>query len=129
LTTPPAALVVEPSLPERLPIVATLSTLVVTAEDPDLVLYAEAERLGATFALKSATQAELRAAICRILFKAHGSTEPIRAPFERRAQGRRIALATAHKPECRVRERRRDVVKAIQELSTTPISLASGAMR
>ena len=88
---------------------------VVTSAVADPVLRAEAEQLGATFVLKPSTPEELRAALCRTLFRPTGSAEPpIRPPFERRKVERRAAPRPYLHPDRRQNPRRRSVLSAIQ---------------
>lgn len=88
---------------------------IVTSPTSDPVLYAEAERLGATFVLKTVTVDEFRAAVCRTIFQRSDSPQQIRPPFERRTGSRRTAYAASHEPERRVAERRRDVATLLQQ--------------
>jgi DNA-binding NtrC family response regulator len=92
---------------------------IVTSHVTDTVLSAEAERLGATFVPKNVPDHELRAAICRTLFRGPGSAEPIRSPFERRKGDRRNRQSAEHDPERRVGERRRDVAALIQRAAVS----------
>jgi DNA-binding response OmpR family regulator len=89
---------------------------IIRTQISDPLLQLEAERMGATFVLKTAGVAEFRAAVCRTLFRSPDSVDPIRPPFERRHSDRR---ATQHpsdvRPERRVRERRVDPVTSIRE--------------
>ena len=87
---------------------------IVMSRIDDPVLTAETERLGATFVQKNVSGDELRAAICRTLFRT--SPEPIRAPFERR-KTRRRADEQRHEPERRIEERRRELAELIQRLA------------
>jgi DNA-binding response OmpR family regulator len=81
----------------------------------DPLLQLEAERMGATFVLKTAGAAEFRAAVCRTLFRPPDSVDPIRPPFERRHRQRRAAhSASGVQPERRLRERRVDPVISIR---------------
>ena len=86
---------------------------IVTSHIDDPVLYEEAERLGATFVLKSVGAHQFRAAVLRTLFRRTPQGEPIRPPYERRTAGRRQVVAD-HDPELRVGERRRDVTSLIR---------------
>ena len=87
---------------------------IVTSHIDDPVLYDEAERLGATFVLKSVGAHQFRAAVLRTLFRRGPKGEPIRPPYERRTANRRRQVAAAdHHPELRVGERRRDVSSLI----------------
>jgi DNA-binding NtrC family response regulator len=82
----------------------------------DPLLQLEAERMGATFVLKTAGAAEFRAAVCRTLFRSPDSVDPIRPPFERRHDDRRVAQSRSDvHHERRVRERRVDPVTSIRE--------------
>jgi DNA-binding NtrC family response regulator len=86
-------------------------TIIVTSEYPDSVLQRDAERIGATFALKPISGGELLAAVYRTAARrpnAAGELEPIRAPFERRRRERRVNAAAAP-VERRLVNRRRDV--------------------
>jgi CheY-like chemotaxis protein len=84
---------------------------VVTSAAADPVLRAEAEQLGATFVLKPSTPEEIRAALCRTLFRPIGSAEPpIRPPFERRKVERRMTPRPYLHPDRRQNERRRSVL-------------------
>jgi DNA-binding NtrC family response regulator len=87
---------------------------IVTSHIDDPVLYEEAERLGATFVLKSVGAHQFRAAVLRTLFRRVPPGEPIRPPYERRTKGRRHGAAADHEPELRVGERRRDVSSLIR---------------
>jgi DNA-binding NtrC family response regulator len=82
----------------------------------DPLLQLEAERMGATFVLKTASAADFRAAVCRTLFRSADSVDPIRPPFERRQRDRRAAQSPSDvHSERRVRERRVDPVTSIRE--------------
>jgi len=86
---------------------------IVTSAVADAVLQSEAEQLGATFVLKPTRTEELHAAISRTLLR---TTEgPIRPPFERRREERRVALLPFDYPERRVAPRRRDIQMLIQQ--------------
>ncbi len=81
----------------------------------DPLLQLEAERMGATFVLKTAGAAEFRAAVCRTLFRPPDSVDPIRPPFERRHEDRRATQSSSDiHPDRRVRERRVDPVTSIR---------------
>jgi DNA-binding NtrC family response regulator len=88
---------------------------VVMSRIDDPVLTAESERLGATFVQKDVSAEELRAAVCRTLFRV--SPEPIRAPFERRKRERRSDAGPPDEPERRIKERRRDLGELIQRVA------------
>ena len=89
---------------------------IIRTQISDPLLQLEAERMGATFVLKTAGAAEFRAAVCRTLFRSPDSVDPIRPPFERRHRDRRVAEgASAGHPDRRVRERRVDPVASIRE--------------
>ena len=86
-------------------------TVIVTSGYPDSVLQQDAERVGATFALKPFDGAELLAAVHRTAARrpnASGALDPIRPPFERRRAERRQSAAVAS-IERRLVNRRRDV--------------------
>ena len=86
-------------------------TVIVTSGYSDSVLQRDAERVGATFALKPFDASELLAAVYRTAARhpnASGALDPIRAPFERRRAERRQSAALAS-VERRVVNRRRDV--------------------
>jgi len=89
---------------------------IIRTQISDPLLQLEAERMGATFVLKTAGPAEFRAAVCRTLFRGADSVDPIRPPFERRQHDRRVTQgpSDAHL-ERRVRERRVDPVTSIRE--------------
>jgi len=89
---------------------------IIRTQISDPLLQLEAERMGATFVLKAAGAAEFRAAVCRTLFRSPDSVDPIRPPFERRHDDRRVT----HSPsdvhhERRVHERRVDPATSIRE--------------
>jgi DNA-binding response OmpR family regulator len=87
---------------------------IIRTQIADPLLQLEAERMGATFVLKTTTAEEFRAAVCRTLLRETGSLEPIRPPFERRHHERRAAVpASIQQPERRVRERRVDIATLI----------------
>jgi DNA-binding NtrC family response regulator len=86
-------------------------TVIVTSGYPDSVLQRDAERVGATFALKPLDASELLAAVYRTAARrpdASGALEPIRAPFERRRAERRQSAGSVS-VERRLVDRRRDV--------------------
>jgi CheY-like chemotaxis protein len=87
------------------------TAVVVTSAFPDPVLQRDAERAGATFALKPLTDTELLAAVYRTATRRpdeNGALEPVRPPFERRSGERRIA-ASAVAFERRSADRRQDI--------------------
>ena len=90
---------------------------IVTSAAADSVLQSEAEQLGATFMLKPTTTRELRAAVCRTIFRtADSPPDPIRAPFERRQAERRGAIPAAYQPDRRIVDRRRrDALRLIRQ--------------
>jgi len=92
-------------------------TVVVTSGIEDALLQSEAERTGATFALKPVTGEELLAAVYRTALRRPNSDnviEPIRAPFERRRAERRNQTATAGiAVERRQSDRRRDIASVL----------------
>jgi DNA-binding response OmpR family regulator len=86
-------------------------TVIVMSAYADSVLQRDAERAGATFALKPVDPPELLAAVCRTALRAQPATglpEPIRPPFERRRAERRQQAGTAS-VERRQVNRRRDI--------------------
>jgi hypothetical protein len=89
---------------------------IIRTQISDPLLQLEAERMGATFVLKTAGVAEFRAAVCRTLFRPPDSVDPIRPPFERRHGDRRVTESPSdvHR-ERRLRERRVDPVTSIRE--------------
>jgi DNA-binding NtrC family response regulator len=90
-------------------------TVIVTSAFPDAVLQRDAERIGATFALKPLTDAELLAAVYRTAMRrpdAHGTVHPIAPPFERRIGERRTRLAPVS-IERRSSDRRRDIARLL----------------
>ena len=89
---------------------------IIRTQISDPLLQLEAERMGATFVLKTAGAAEFRAAVCRTLFRSPDSVDPIRPPFERRHGDRRVTQdrSDVHH-ERRLRERRVDPVTSIRE--------------
>jgi len=87
------------------------TVVVVTSEFPDPVLQRDADRVGATFALKPLTEEALLAAVYRTVMRradASGAAEPIRPPFERRSGERRMASSVVEF-ERRAVNRRRDI--------------------
>jgi DNA-binding NtrC family response regulator len=88
-------------------------TVIVMSGYADSVLQRDAERAGATFALKPIDASELLAAVYRTALRPQlsiGVPEPIRAPFERRRTDRRQhAAAAAASVERRMVNRRRDI--------------------
>ena len=89
---------------------------VIRTQIADPLLQLEAERMGATFVLKTTSPVEFRAAVSRTLMRKTDSFEPIRPPFERRHRERRAALAMPeHMPDRRVSERRVDISRIIRE--------------
>ena len=65
-----------------------LLAAVVTSDHHDAVLQAEAERLGATFAVKPLGESDMLSIVFRMLFGGADS-HPIRPPYERRSSDRR----------------------------------------
>jgi DNA-binding NtrC family response regulator len=63
-------------------------TALVLSDTPDAVLQAEAECMGATFAVKPISKRDLLAILVRSLYTS-GESGPIRPPFERRQAERR----------------------------------------
>lgn len=89
---------------------------IIRTQIADPLLQLEAERMGATFVLKTTSPQEFRAAVARTLMRKHESFEPIRPPFERRHVERRADHTTTdNMPERRVGERRVDISKVIRE--------------
>jgi hypothetical protein len=89
---------------------------IVRTQIADPLLQLEAERMRATFVLKTAPPEEFRAAVSRTLMRRIDSFEPIRPPFERRHRERRAAhTAPDNMVERRVSERRVDISKIIRE--------------
>ena len=89
---------------------------IIRTQIADPLLQLEAERMGATFVLKTTSPSEFRAAVARTLMRRTDSFEPIRPPFERRHRERRAAHTTPEKtPERRVSERRVDIANVIRE--------------
>lgn len=85
----------------------------VTIDEPDPVLEAEAARLGATFIVLPITDRELLAAVLRTSFRDRKDQSPLRPPFERRLLHRRVALV-AYTPERRRHDRRRDLATLLR---------------
>jgi DNA-binding NtrC family response regulator len=89
---------------------------IIRTQIADPLLQLEAERMRATFLLKTTSPEEFRAAVSRTLMRRIDSVEPIRSPFERRHRERRAARTTLdNMPERRVSERRVDISKVIRE--------------
>ena len=88
---------------------------IIRTQIADPLLQLEAERMGATFVLKTTSPEELRAAVARTLLRRSDSFEPIRPPFERRHRERREVPATNSTLERRVGERRVDIRKRVRE--------------
>jgi DNA-binding NtrC family response regulator len=89
---------------------------IIRTQIADPLLQLEAERMRATFVLKTTSPEEFRAAVSRTLMRRIDSFEPIRPPFERRHRERRAARTTPdNMPERRVAERRVDISKIIRE--------------
>src|SRR5687768_15621473 len=91
------------------------TAVVVTSAFPDPVLQRDADRVGATFALKPLTEAALLAAVYRTVMRrpdANGTLEPIRPPFERRSGERRMASSPV-KSERRSADRRKEVTSVL----------------
>ena len=89
-------------------------TVVVASGFADPVLQRDAERAGATFALKPLTGDELLAAVYRTALRrpSAGVFEPIRPPFERRLTERRQASAEVD-IDRRLATRRRDIASLL----------------
>src|SRR5215510_13772520 len=68
---------------------------IIRTQISDPLLQLEAERMGATFVLKTAGAAEFRAAVCRTIFRSPDSVDPIRPPFERRHRDRRVGQGSS----------------------------------
>ena len=88
---------------------------VVTSAFPDPVLQRDADRVGATFAVKPLTEDALLAAVYRTAMRRpdqDGVLEPIRPPFERRSGERRM-VSSAVESERRVAERRKDITSVL----------------
>jgi DNA-binding NtrC family response regulator len=124
LTSSPALLVTELRLAEynglhlvfRAKSIRSGIAAVIRTQIADPLLQLEAERMGATFVLKTTSPEEFRAAVSRTLMRRMDSFEPIRPPFERRHADRRVARAASdNTPERRVAERRVDISKVIRE--------------
>jgi CheY-like chemotaxis protein len=91
------------------------TAVVVTSAFPDPVLQRDADRVGATFALKPLTEAALLAAVYRTAIRrpnANGALEPIRPPFERRSGERRMASSPVES-ERRSADRRKDITSVL----------------
>jgi len=91
------------------------TAVVVTSAFPDPVLQRDADRVGATFALKPLTEAALLAAVYRTAMRqpdASGGLEHIRPPFERRSRERRMASSPVAS-ERRSADRRRDITSLL----------------
>lgn len=96
-------------------------TVVVVSGVYDPVLQRDAERAGATFAVKPLTSEELLAAICRMALRRRnpdGAFEPIRAPFERRQGERRQTVAAHVKVERRQSHRRSDIASLLRRAAS-----------
>jgi DNA-binding NtrC family response regulator len=86
--------------------------VVLTSSTPDPLQQGAADRLGATFVLKPVRPDDLLAAIYRTALRrpdSDGGAEPIRPPFERRRNERRVNEPRAVAVERRRTARRRDV--------------------
>jgi DNA-binding NtrC family response regulator len=89
---------------------------VIRTQIADPLLQLEAERMGATFVLKTTPLDEFRAAVARTLMRKTDSFEPIRPPFERRRGDRRADQPIeGNTLERRLGERRADIAKLIRE--------------
>lgn len=91
-------------------------TVVVTSGFEDPLLQREAERAGATFALKPLTADELLAAVYRTALRRPTrdmGLEPVRAPFERRRAERRQMAAAGVAVERRQANRRRGIASLL----------------
>ena len=89
---------------------------IIRTQIADPLLQLEAERMGATFVMKTTPPDELRAAVARTLMRRTDSFEPIRPPFERRRRERRGSEPEhGNMPERRLSERRVDIGKIIRE--------------
>jgi DNA-binding NtrC family response regulator len=123
LTAAPALLVTELRLGEynglhlvfRAKSIRSDIAAMIRTQIADPLLQLEAERMGATFVLKTTTPEEFRAAVARTLLRRADSFEPIRPPFERRHRERRAQLPSPNMPERRHAERRVEVSKIIRE--------------
>jgi len=94
---------------------ARRTAVVVTSAFPDPVLQRDADRVGATFALKPLTEEALLAAVYRTAMRradASRAPEPILAPFERRSGERRMASSEVEF-ERRAADRRRDITRLL----------------
>ena len=93
---------------------------IIRTQIADPLLQLEAERMGATFVLKTTSPAEFRAAVARTLMRRTDSFEPIRPPFERRYRERRATYTMPENmPERRITERRVDIATKIRERPAT----------
>jgi DNA-binding NtrC family response regulator len=124
LTSAPALLVTELRLAEynglhlvfRAKSIRSGIAAIIRTQIADPLLQLEAERMGATFVLKTTSPEEFRAAVSRTLMRRMDSFEPIRPPYERRRRDRRVAHTTPDDVhERRVAERRVDISKVIRE--------------
>ena len=91
------------------------TTVIVVSSVPDIVLLRDADRAGATFALKPFPDQELLAAIYRTAMRrpnGDGGLEPIRPPFERRAGERRV-ISSGMEIERRRGDRRKDIASLL----------------
>lgn len=90
---------------------------IVTSHVFDQVLATEAETMQATFVVLPSSSGDLAAAVTRTMARRDASTDPIRPPFERRQQERRMRpLGSFEGPNRRSSEDRR-----------RPIRIADGA--
>lgn len=96
-------------------------TAIVTCNRADAVLQAEAERLGATFAVKPIAPSDLLAMVCRTLFRRKGDSIPVRAPYERRTGERRVSVGPFEHLDRRRLERRRNLLAGLQSGALDPI--------
>lgn len=124
LTSAPALLVTELRLGEynglhlvfRAKSIRSDIAAIIRTHIADPLLQLEAERMGATFVLKTTTPEEFRAAVARTLMRRMDSFDPIRPPFERRHRERRAAEPAAGDVlERRLGERRADIARVIRE--------------
>ena len=124
LTSGPALLVTELRLGEynglhlvfRAKSIRSDIAAIIRTHIADPLLQLEAERMGATFVLKTTTAEEFRAAVARTLMRRMDSFDPIRPPFERRHRERRaVEAAAGDVPERRLGERRVDIARVIRE--------------
>jgi CheY-like chemotaxis protein len=96
------------------------TAVVVTSEFPDPVLQRDADRVGATFAVKPLTEEALLAAVYRTMMRRSdpsGVLDPIRPPFERRSGERRMASSMVEF-ERRSAERRRGIASLLVRAAT-----------